>query len=61
MECYWLLIIGCEVCCVVIGILLLESFRSSRCNALTPVCYYCSGLTFEFEAVWCPDNTRTSG
>ena len=37
MECYCLLIIGCEVCCVVIGILLLESFRSSRYNAL-PQC-----------------------
>ena len=27
LECYFLLIIGCAVCCVVIGILLLESLK----------------------------------
>ena len=61
LGCYCLLIIGCVVCCVVIGILLLESFRLCRCNALTSVCYYYSSLTFEVEEVWCTDSTRTSG
>ena len=59
LECYRLLIMGCVVCCVVIGILLLESFGLCRCNALTSVCYYYSSLTLEVEEVWCPDNTRT--
>ena len=61
LECCCLLIIGCVVCCVAIGILLLESFRSWRCNALTSVCYYCSSLTFEVEKAWCTDCTGTSG
>ena len=61
LECYCLLIIGCVVCCVVIGILLLESFRLCRCNALTLVCYYYSSLAFEVEGVWCTDSTGTSG
>ena len=61
LECYYLLIIDCVVCCVVIGILLLESFRLCRCNALTSVCYYYSSLTFEVEEVWCTDSTGTSG
>ena len=61
LECYCLLIIGCVVCCVVIGILLLESFRLCWCNALTSVCYYYSILVFEVEDVWCTDSTRASG
>ena len=61
LGCYCLLIRDCAVCCAVIGILLLESFRLCRCNALTSVTYYYSSLTFEVEEVWCTDNTRTSG
>ena len=57
LECYCLLIIGCVVCCIVIGILLLESFRLCWCNALTSVCYYYSSLTFEVEEAWCNDST----
>ena len=46
--------------CVLIGILLLGSFRLRRCNALTSVFYYCSSLRFEVEEVWgFGDNTRT--
>ena len=60
LECYFLLTIGCVVCCLVIGILLLESFRLCRCNTLTSMrCYY-SSLTFEVEEVWCTDSTGTS-
>ena len=61
LECYYLLIIGCAVCCVVMGILLLESFRLCWCNAMTSVCYYYSSLTFEAEELWCTDSTKTSG
>ena len=61
LECYCLLIIGCTVCCVAIGILLLESFRLYRCNALTSVCYFYSSLTLEVEEVWCTDSTETWG
>ena len=47
--------------CVVIGMLLLESFRLHHCNALTSVCYYYSNLTFDVEEVWgSGDNTNTS-
>ena len=48
-------------CCVIIGILLLESFRLCRCNALTSVCYNYSSLIFEVGEFWCTGNTRTSG
>ena len=61
LECYCLLIIGWIVCFVVIGILLLESFRLCPCNELTYVCYYYSSLTFEVEEVWCTDSSGTSG
>ena len=60
LECYCFLIIGCVVCCVVVGILLLESFRLCWCNALTSLCYYYSSLTFEVEEVGCTYGTRTS-
>ena len=61
LECYWLLIIGCVVYCVVIGILLPESFKLCQCNVLTSVWYYYSSLTFEVEEVWGTDSTGTSG
>ena len=61
LECYFLLIIGCAVCCVVIGILLLESLKLCRCNTLTSMCYYYSSLTFQVDGVWCTDSTGTSG
>ena len=61
LECCCLLIVGCVVCCVVIGVLLLESFSLCQCDALTSVCYYYSSLTFEVEEVWCTDSTGTSG
>ena len=60
LECYCLLIRGSIVSCEVIGILLLESFRLCRCNALTSVCYCYSSSTFEVEKVWCTDSTGTS-
>ena len=60
-EIYCLLVMGCVVCCVVTGMLLLESFGLWWCNALTSVRYHYSNLTFEVEEVWSSDNTRTSG
>ena len=45
-------------CCVVIGILLLESFILSRVNELNSVCYHYSSLTFETEEAQCTDNTE---
>ena len=60
LECFFLLIIVCVVCCVVIGILLLESFRLCRCNTLISMRYYYSGLTFEAEEVWRTDSSGTS-
>ena len=61
LEYYCLLVIGCVVCCVVIGILFLESFSLCGCNAFSSVCYYYSSLTFEVGEVWCTDSTGASG
>ena len=49
LECYYLLIIGCVVCCLVIGILLLKRFGLFWCNALTSVCYHYSSLTLSWR------------